>query len=88
MRCFPWQQGVKKSADIGRNSSKPVKHTVSGKNYHSTERVTLKKSKLEYQPAPIGNMNHIRFQTVHLMKEDGMEDMDTQEGQLNCIKQS
>lgn len=70
---------MKKSADIGRISSKPVKHTVSGKNYHSTERVTLKKSKLEYSPAAIGNMNHLQYRTPPTIKDDIMEEMDTQE---------
>lgn len=68
---------MKKSADIGRIASKPVKSTVSGKNYCTTERATLKKSKVDYPTVPIESMNHIIKRDI----KDEVEEMDTQEGE-------
>lgn len=78
MRCFPWKQGVKKSADIGRIASKPVKLTVSGKNYSSGDRVvtSFKKSKIQHQIAANENMNHVIDREN---QNNDVEEMDTQE---------
>lgn len=72
---------MKKSADIGRIASKPVKLTVSGKNYSAGERVvtTLKKSKIPNQIAANENMNHVIDREN---QNNDVEDMDTQEGKF------
>lgn len=89
MRCFPWKQGVKKSADIGRIASKPVKLTVSGKNHSSEDRVaaSIKKLKIHNisnKPNQIlanDNMNHVIDTVNH---NNDVEEMDTQEGK--CVR--
>lgn len=93
MRCFPWKRGVKKSADIGRIASKPVKLAVSGKNYSSEDRVaaSIKKLKIHNisnkhsQILPNDNMNHV-IDSVNQNNE--VEEMDTQEGKcvIVCLR--
>lgn len=82
MRCFPWKQGVKKSADIGRIVSKPVKLTVSGRNCTVEDRVTagLKKLKIHNQILANDNMNHVIDREN---QNNDVEEMDTHEGK-NC----
>lgn len=76
---------MKKSADIGRISSKPVKLAVSGKNHSSEDRVaaSIKKLKLpnistkQNQILANDNMNHVIDSVNH---NNDVEEMDTQEG--------
>ena len=80
---FPWKQGWKTAADIGRVASKHVKVTVSGKNIlHSSTTpakpcsATLKKAK-PTETASAEKMNHTNDKE---MVKDEVEAMDTQEG--------
>jgi hypothetical protein len=80
---FPWKQGWKTAADIGRVASKHVKVTVSGKNIlHSSTppakpcSATLKKAK-PTETASAEKMNHTNDKE---MVKDEVEAMDTQEG--------
>lgn len=75
---------MKKSADIGRIASKPVKFAVSGKNHTSEDRVaaSIKKLKIHNisnktnQILANDNMNHV-IDTVN--QNNDVEEMDTQE---------
>lgn len=72
----PKHRGVKKSADIGRTVSKPIKLSMSGKNiYPSLEPLKNKNKVLEEQN--FNEMNHIaKVDCPNSM----IEEMDTQDG--------
>ncbi|KAF4524831.1 hypothetical protein B566_EDAN014313 [Ephemera danica] len=85
--CFPWKQGSKKAADIGRIASKHVKVTVSGKNssYHSNQPgkdrrslsvLSLRKPINQIQVATLEAMNHVNDKEA---PNNEVEEMDTQE---------
>lgn len=79
---------MKKSADIGRIASKPVKLTVSGKNHSSEDRVaaSIKKLKIHNlstknnQILSNDNMNHV-IDSVN--QNNDVEEMDTHEGETS-----